>query len=73
MISAEVTEAATTDDIDFPSGTTYFGRVYCGGIGGLAVNTTAAGNTADNNSLETHSYAAADYVHFKGDQWGYGA
>ena len=73
VISAEVTGAATTDDIDFPSGTTYFGRVYCGGIGGLAVNTTAAGNTADNNSLETHSYAAEDHVHFKGDQWGYGA
>ena len=72
-ISANVTGAASTADIDYPSQTTYFGRVYCGGIGGLAVNTTAAENQTENNHLAAQSYAEGDSVLFRNEKWGYGA
>ena len=72
-VSANVTDEASITDIDYPSQTTYFGRVYCGGIGGLAVNTTAAGNQAENNHLAAQSYAEGDYVLFQNEKWGYGA
>ena len=73
-ISSEVTGAAKKSDIDYPSATTYFGRVYCGGIGGLAVNTTSTGNTADDSNVRTaKSYATGSYILFNNRLWGYGA
>ena len=73
-ISSEVTGAAKKSDIDFPSKTTYFGRVYCGGIGGLAVNTASTGNTADDSNIRiANSYATGSYILFNNRLWGYGA
>lgn len=72
-ISSNVLGSVSTSEIDYPSETTYFGRVYCGGIGGLGVNTTTQSNMVENNELTTESYASGDYIIFQNDNWGYGA
>ncbi len=72
-ITADVKGAATENDIDYSSGTTYFGRAYCGGIGGLAVSTSSSSNTVSENTLQAISYATGDNILFQGEQWGYGA
>lgn len=70
-VYSEVKGAVSTSDIDYPSETTYFGRVYCGGIGGLKVNTTYSNNTYENNDITVKSYASGENIEFVGDEWGY--
>ena len=70
-VYSEVKGEVSTSDIDYPSKTTYFGRVYCGGIGGLKVNTTYSNNTYQNNDKRVKSYASGENIEFVGDEWGY--
>ena len=70
-VSSKVLGAASADQIDWPSPDTYFGRAYCGGIGGCASSTASSGNTVEGNTLLAESYASGSI--FKGDAWGYGA
>lgn len=70
-IYSEVKGEVTVDDIDYPSATTYFGRVYAGGIGGLKVMTTYSDNTYENNDISVKSYTSGEYIEYVGDEWGY--
>lgn len=70
-VLAKVTGAATTDDIDYPSPSTYFGRAYSGGLGGLKAMTTLSENTVNNNTYNAESYASGNFILFTGEQWGY--
>ena len=70
-VYSEVKGEVSTSDIDYPSKTTSFGRVYCGGIGGLKVNTTYSNNTYQNNDKRVKSYASGENIEFVGDEWGY--
>lgn len=70
-IYSEVKDEVTVSDIDYPSDTTYFGRVYGGGIGGLKVMTTYSNNTYENNNITVKSYKIGEYIEFVGNEWGY--
>lgn len=70
-IYSEVKGEVTVDDIDYPSETTYFGRVYGGGIGGLKVMTTYSNNTYENNNITVKSYTSGENIEFIGNEWGY--
>ena len=70
-IFAKVTDSVDVSDIDYPSSTTYFGRVYCGGIGGLKVNSAVENNSVADNSLNCESHMSGEYIIFKNEQWGY--
>ena len=70
-VYSEVKSEVTVDDIDYPSATTYFGRVYAGGIGGIKVMTTYSDNTYENNDISVKSYKSGEYIEYVGDEWGY--
>ncbi len=70
-IYSEVKDEVTVSDIDYPSDTTYFGRVYGGGIGGLKVMTTYSNNTYENNNITVKSYTSGENIEFIGNEWGY--
>ena len=70
-VYSEVKSEVTVDDIDYPSATTYFGRVYAGGIGGLKVMTTYSDNTYENNDVSVKSYKSGEYIEYVGEEWGY--
>lgn len=70
-VLAKVNDATTKDEIDYPSSSTYFGRAYSGGLGGLKVVTTLSENSVSNNTYTAESYATGDYILFTGEQWGY--
>ena len=70
-VLAKVNDATTKNEIDYPSSSTYFGRAYSGGLGGLKVVTTLSENSVSNNTYTAESYATGDYILFTGEQWGY--
>ena len=65
----EITTAEELQNVSL-SLSSYFGRAYSGGLGGLKVMTTLSENSVSNNTYTAESYATGDYILFTGEQWG---